>query len=90
MYEKYRLKIKNSRSIVKTLVNRIKILETTEDHIRKSLDYELLADFEDALQIFCALEADIDCIVTRNVKDFKNDLGLRIFSPEEFLAIIES
>src|SRR4030042_2358775 len=29
------------------------------------------ADFEDALQYYCALKADCDVIITRNAKDFR-------------------
>jgi len=42
-------------------------------------------DFEDALQNYAASNAgNIDAILTRNIKDFKNsDLG--VFTPEDYL-----
>lgn len=42
-------------------------------------------DFEDAVQSVIAAEIDADCIVTRNVRDFK---GSRVtaFTPAEILA----
>lgn len=43
-------------------------------------------DYEDAIQIICASSIeDLDCIVTRNVKDFK-DCELRVLPPDELSA----
>ena len=42
------------------------------------------ADYEDALQHASALNNNVDCIVTRNKKDFK-DSSLPIYTPEELL-----
>ena len=44
-----------------------------------------LSDFEDAIQIFSALSIEADFIITRNLKDFPNDI-LPIATPEIFLA----
>lgn len=42
-------------------------------------------DFEDALQILAAMSVDeMDCIVTRDLKDFK-DSEIPVFSPDEIL-----
>jgi hypothetical protein len=41
-------------------------------------------DFEDAIQILCASSIEkIDCIVTRNIKDFKN-CEILVLPPDEF------
>lgn len=41
-------------------------------------------DFEDAIQIYCATSIDkMDCIVTRNTKDFKGS-EVPVFPPDEF------
>jgi hypothetical protein len=43
-------------------------------------------DFEDALQIICAYYVGtIDCIVIRNIKDFKN-AEIPVFSPEQIVS----
>ena len=42
-------------------------------------------DFEDALQYFSAKEADVDCIITRNKKDF-NFSDIPVLDPIEFIA----
>ena len=47
------------------------------------------ADFEDAVQHASAAENDLEAIVTRNLKDYKNST-LSIFSPNDFLARLKS
>ena len=43
-------------------------------------------DFEDAIQIYCATNVDkIDCIVTRNVKDFKG-CEILVLTPDELCS----
>lgn len=42
-------------------------------------------DFEDALQYFSAKEARVDCIITRNKKDF-NFSDIPVLEPTEFIA----
>ena len=44
-------------------------------------------DYEDAVQHACALAENLDAIVTRNTKDFKN-AAVKIYSPSEFLQIL--
>lgn len=47
-------------------------------------------DFEDAIQYYCSKSVNkIDCIVTRNTKDFKNS-SLATMTPKEALVMIES
>ena len=43
------------------------------------------SDFEDAIQYFSARRADAECLLTRNADHFPAS-GLRVLSPEEFLA----
>lgn len=43
-------------------------------------------NFEDSIQIYCATTIDkIDCIVTRNVKDFKGSEVL-VLTPDELCS----
>jgi predicted nucleic acid-binding protein len=46
-------------------------------------------DFEDAIQYYSAIEADIQYLITRNKKDYKES-GLIICTPKEYLAIRSS
>ncbi|MDD9898876.1 MAG: PIN domain-containing protein [Candidatus Melainabacteria bacterium] len=83
----HNFKIKNARSVIKTLSSKLKPLAITEQYLQSALDYKKIKDFEDAMQVFCALDAKVDCLITRNIKDYKNDLGLQVFTPDEFVAI---
>lgn len=44
-------------------------------------------DFEDAVQCASALAENLDAIVTRNTKDYKNST-VKVYSPTEFLQIL--
>ena len=64
-------------------------VDVSKDIIRKALKSEF-KDFEDAIQYFCAKALNkIDCIVTRDTKDFKTSL-LPTLTPKEALTMIES
>ena len=43
-------------------------------------------DIEDCLQILCAEYEKCDVILTRNVKDFKDNTLIPVLSPDEFLS----
>src|SRR5665647_817920 len=60
------------------------VLTTDKDVILKALNSHF-RDFEDALQNYSAeLNGQIDIIITRNIKDFKNS-SLGIMTPENYL-----
>ena len=63
------------------------VLITDKDAILKALNSDF-RDFEDALQNYSAeLNGQIDIIITRNIKDFKNSF-LGIMTPENYLKTI--
>ena len=45
-------------------------------------------DFEDAVMHQAAIQAGADCVVTRNITDFKN-ADLPVFTPAQFLAALD-
>jgi len=47
-----------------------------------------IADFEDAVLNHAALTVGADCIVTRNVTDFRHS-SLLVYTPDQFLAALE-
>lgn len=55
--------------------------------IKKALRLDF-KDFEDACQVTCAQKAGAECIVTRNIENFKNS-PVKAVSPEQFLEGIE-
>lgn len=68
-------------------VNKIRslvdILPFTDKEIGESLNAEF-DDFEDGVQYFIASHHKIDCLITRNTKDFKK-ARISILTPKEFL-----
>jgi predicted nucleic acid-binding protein len=65
------------------------IIDVSKEVIKKSIKSDF-KDFEDAIQYNCAKSlAKIECIVTRNTKDFKTS-SLPILSPKEALSAIEN
>ncbi len=75
---------KKSRQIIVKLLSLVDILPVGKSTIEKAALSEF-RDFEDAVQNFCADEAELNHIITRNLKDFKKS-NLSIQTPKEFLA----
>ena len=69
-------------SFITDLLTQINLLNTTKESILKALNSDF-KDFEDAIQYFCALENGIDCIITRNKKDFSYS-HIPVYTPTEF------
>lgn len=75
---------KELRKIIYSLLEYIHVVAIDLDTIKKGLKSKH-KDFEDALQIIAAYSVEsIDCIVTRNVKDFK-DSEIPVFTPYELI-----
>jgi predicted nucleic acid-binding protein len=71
---------------LKMLVSITEILVIDRNAIVQALNSEF-KDFEDALQNYSAeLNNEIDIIVTRNVKDYKNSV-LGVMTPDNFLKM---
>jgi len=67
----------------------VSIIEVSEIIIENALNSNF-NDFEDSIQYHCAKEVnEIDCIITRDPKGFKNST-LAILSPFELICLIES
>ncbi len=72
------------RNILFELITLLNVLSIDEETLKKGLRSKH-KDFEDALQIICAESVvDIDFIVTRNSKDFKES-NVQVLSPEELV-----
>ena len=61
----------------------IGVITVSSEAYHKALQSRAL-DFEYAIQLFSAIESDMDCIVTRNAQDFIFD-KLPIYTPFDFL-----
>ena len=61
------------------------ILPATRQILKAALSSKI-NDYEDAVIEVTGIKNNIDCIITRNISDFKNSEILSL-SPEEFLAV---
>ena len=77
-----------SINFLKKLRLLLAILNVGDLIIQKALESEF-RDFEDAVQYFAAVENKMDCIITRNVEDYKNST-VPIYTPKEFLKTCNS
>ncbi len=74
---------KDTRQILNKLFCLFGLLDTTGIDCLKAVSSPL-SDFEDAVMAESAIREEMDCIVTRNLDDYKK-AALPIYSPEEFL-----
>ena len=75
-----------TRKILKTLLGLFDILDTTQLDCRQALSSDI-SDYEDAVMCETAKRCDVDCIVTRNLKDYAKS-EVTVYSPAEFLEQI--
>lgn len=68
-YVARKLPFSSLQEYLKILISIFEIIPNNKEQIQKSLIINSL-DFEDSLQYSSAIEANCDCIITRNVKDF--------------------
>lgn len=73
--------IQNLLQIVKVGRTNLKVLQTALT--------APITDYEDAVQHECALAENLDAIVTRNTKDYKNST-VKVYSPTEFLQFLQT
>jgi len=78
---------KSLRDVLYNLLDYVKLIAVETDIIRKGLKSKH-KDFEDAIQMIAAYSIEkMDCIVTRNIKDFR-DSEIPVLSPDELVAQI--
>jgi predicted nucleic acid-binding protein len=73
-------------SSIKTLLSLFEIAPVT----RAVFDTAIISgfeDFEDAVLYACANLSNADCIITRNIKDFKKS-RLPVYMPNDFIKIL--
>jgi len=78
---------KELRNVLYNLLDYIQVIPVNLDVIKKGLKSKH-KDFEDAIQMLCAYSIEkMDCIVTRNSKDFR-ECEIPVLSPDEFVIKI--
>lgn len=75
---------KELRDILHNILDYLNIVAIGQDVIKKGLRSKH-KDFEDAIQIISAYSVEkLDCIVTRNIKDFKGS-EILVLTPDELI-----
>ena len=78
---------KKLRNVLYDLLDYIQVIPVDLDVIKKGLKSKH-KDFEDAIQMLCSYSVEkMDCIVTRNIKDFR-DCEIPVLSPDELVKKI--
>ncbi|GGZ66862.1 type II toxin-antitoxin system VapC family toxin [Mesonia mobilis] len=76
---------KEAREILRKFKVLVELLNLDDKITELALSDESFPDFEDGLQYYSAIENDVDIIITRNKKDFKNS-KLPVLTAKEYLA----
>ena len=72
-----------TRLIIHMILNILNPLSSRSKEAVKALD-SMVHDYEDALMVETAISNKIDCIITRNVKDYKK-ATIDVYSPDQIL-----
>ncbi len=76
---------KEAREILRKFKVLVELLNLDDKITELALSDNNFPDFEDGLQYYSAIENQIDVIITRNKKDFKNS-KIPVLTAKEFLA----
>ncbi len=76
-----------SRASLNKLLSILILLDTKAEDVFHALTSNV-SDFEDAIMIETGIRCNVDCIITRNTKDFK-DSSVKILTPAELIKAIE-
>ncbi len=74
-----------TRKILLKLYMLFHLLDTTSLDCRKAILSEI-GDYEDAIMVETAIRSEMDCIVTRNVKDYAKP-PITVYEPAVFLSL---
>ncbi len=77
---------KESRAKLNQLFVIIRLLNTSAEDVFHAISSDI-SDLEDAVMTETARRSGMDCIITRNLKDFEKS-PVTIYSPAEFLRIL--
>ncbi len=81
------LAIAESRNILSTLLIPFDLLDSAGMDCRRAISSDI-TDFEDAVMVESAVRAGMDCIMTRNLKDYEKS-AMPVYSPADFLQKLQ-
>ncbi len=77
----------DTRQLLNRFLGLVEILDTFAVDILRALSSNI-SDYEDAVLVETAKRTSMDCIVTRNIKDFKKS-SITIMTPERLLKAFQ-
>jgi predicted nucleic acid-binding protein len=77
-----------TRKILSKLYTLFHLPDTTSLDCRKAISSEI-SDYEDAIMVETAIRSEMDCIVTRNVKDYTT-ASVTVYEPDALIALLET
>jgi len=81
--------VEQRKELVLLLCDRFFIIPEDNKIMVSAAKNELWNDFEDGLQMQCALDKNLDYIITQNIKDFATS-EVKAVLPEAFIKILET
>jgi predicted nucleic acid-binding protein len=75
-----------AHAILTNLLQFIQVAPVDQNTIEQALNLDF-RDFEDAVQMVSALQSRVDCLITRNLKDYPVTL-LPVMQPVDFLSTL--
>lgn len=75
-----------TRRILTTLFQLFDLLDTRGMDCRRALSSDI-TDYEDAIMVESAIREGMDCIVTRNLRDYAK-ASIPVYTPDDFLALL--
>jgi len=79
---------KDTRNILNTIFSLFDILDTTDIDCRNAVSSDI-TDYEDAIMAETALRSGMDCIITRNLKDYSS-ASIPVYLPADFIKSLDS
>jgi predicted nucleic acid-binding protein len=76
-----------ARAVLTSLLQFMKIAPIDQSTVEQALNLNF-RDFEDAVQMMAAVQCQLDCLVTRNIKDYQSAL-LPVMQPVDFINSLE-
>ena len=76
------------REILAKLFTLFSLLDTTSKDCKDAL-FSPITDYEDAIMVETAIRSEMDCIVTRNEKDYTKSF-VKVCEPSAFLKLLEA
>jgi predicted nucleic acid-binding protein len=77
----------DAKAMITNLLQFLKIIEVNQSTIEQALNLNY-RDFEDAVQMMSAVQNKMDCLISRNIKDYQPAL-LPVMQPADFLTTLE-